>query len=275
MKVYFTQSCQHLAKGFDQGNIAVQHFANGELYVRVLDKPGKNCGVIASFPAPAENILELCLILDALTRLGTKITLVITYFGYARQDRVVEPGDAVGLEVVAKSLQQFRLRDVYVIHPHSLRTQQVFPCHAIVPFFEDVLDDIEIIVAPDFGAADEASSIAEHYGLSVAYIEKVRHFHDVKAVRLIGDVKGKRALIVDDIIDLGTTIKEAAKILLTHGALSVDAYATHGVFSGPLHDMPVRSLTVTDTLPQKGAANVKSIVPIIRELFHSLHVPHK
>ena len=273
MKVYFTQSCKHLVNSFEQGNFEYKHYPNGELYVRILDEPRKECYVVGSFPSPIESLMELCLLLDGLLRLGSKVNLIITYFGYSRHDRVVEKGEAVGLQVVANMLKQFKLDDAVVIHPHSEHLQEFFRCRPIMPFFDEALGENDLIVAPDIGAVPFASQIAETCSMDLAYMEKIRVQGKVRVVDVVGEVKGKNALIVDDMIDQGSTVMEATKLLLSRGVESVNVYATHGVLSEhavqrlEIFDL-IKNVYVTDSLPPKQSKKIKvlSLVPVLKEI---------
>lgn len=275
MKIYATQSSNHLT--LQTGGTEVTRFADGEVYVRVLDNPGKTCIVLGSFPPPAENILELFFLLDALTRMKTKIVLVITYFGYARQDKLVQKGEALGVEVIANILKQFPLQKIFIVHPHSAKIGQLLSFTPLYPFSKACIKDNQILIAPDMGAYPQVKKIGGRLHLPTVFIEK----HRTKAGRVVrmkltGSVKDKRVLIIDDIIASGTTIIKAADLLMKRGARSVDVYATHGLFSEnaveKIERSGLRNITVTDTLPRKKGKRIQyhSLVPFLKEFLLSL-----
>ncbi len=274
MKMYITQSCRHLRLA--TGKYRVKKLADGELYIRVLDDPGKMCVVISSFPPPAEKFMELCLLLDALTRMKTKITLIITYFGYARQDRVTKKGEPVSLDVICRMIKQFSLQDIIIIHPHSSQMQHYLLHHSMYPFFAECLGDNTLLVAPDAGAFAFAQTVAEKYNLPYAWMEKQRTSPNVVEKMIFhGNAQGKRVLLLDDMIDGGGTVLRATELILNAGALSVDVYATHGLFSGDaikkLVLSPLRKIYVTDSLPRKRGKKIiyLPLTPLLQKIIHS------
>lgn len=239
----------------------VKHFKDGELYVKVPKVKGK-VTVVASLQPPAENILELAFILDALKRQNADIHLIITYFGYSRQDRINLPGEAVSAKVIANALKGVKITafDVHGRLSRFLRFNNIIPVKQFLPFIpKDV-----VIVAPDEGAVQHAKYWQKCLDAEIVFLKKSRPSHDVSEITSIkGNVKGRNVLIVDDMISTGGTVIKAAEILKKSGAKNIFVAATHGVFAdnalSKLSKSPIKRIFVTDSLPQRKHRLVKVV----------------
>ena len=250
------------------GDIKISRFADGEIFVQINENVrGLHVFVIQSTCPPVnENYMELFLILDALKRASAQeITLVIPYYGYSRQDRKSAPRVPISAKCVADMLSVAGADRLLVVDLHSPQVQGFFNIPVDNLFASPVLaqswqkthssnEDI-VVVSPDAGGAERTRAFAKKItGATVAMIDKRRHSaNKAKALNLIGDVKGKTALILDDMIDTAGTLCEASVMLLESGAKEVIALATHPLFSGPaverVESSPIKELLVTDTIP--------------------------
>jgi ribose-phosphate pyrophosphokinase len=256
--LFYTSSAEHIANAMKmkKGSFLLTKFSDGEIYSRVEeDVRGKAVWVLASTQPPADNILELAFLLDSLRRRGAKINLMILYFGYARQDRIVKEGEALSSKVVSDLLRKFRLSKVLVLHIHSSRVKKFLDFEDILPIslFSAVIRRMEVVAAPDKGALDLARKVSEDYGLDLAYMEKSRpRVEKVEITRLVGNVEGRKVVIVDDMISTGGTVIKAGQRLMRSGAKEVHVIATHGIFSGNavknLERSGIKSVHVTNSI---------------------------
>jgi ribose-phosphate pyrophosphokinase len=256
--LFYTDSAEHIAKTMrmKKGRFILTKFSDGEIYSRVEeDVKGKDVWVLASTQPPADNILELAFLLDSLSRGGAKINLMILYFGYARQDRIAKEGEALSAKIVSDLLRKFGLSKMLVMHIHSSRIKKFLDYEDILPIhlFSAIIRRMEVVVAPDRGALDLARKVSRDYGLALAYMEKVRPgIEEVEITRLVGNVKRKKVVIIDDMISTGGTVIKASQRLMKSGAKEVHVIATHGIFSGNavknLEKSRIRSVYVTNTI---------------------------
>jgi ribose-phosphate pyrophosphokinase len=270
--LYYTNSAEHIANRMrmKKGTFILTKFSDGEIYSRVEDDVrGKDVWVLASTQPPADNLLELAFLLDSLTRRGATVNLFILYFAYARQDRIVKAGEALASKVVSDLLQSFNLKRIFVMHIHSSRTTKFLDYENVLPIglFSAVIRKMEVVVAPDRGALDLAKKVSKEYGLALAYMEKFRpEIEEVEITRLVGNVKGKKALIVDDMISTGGTVIKASQRLRKSGAKEVKVIATHGVFSGDavknLERSGIKSVYVTNSIKPKYSSRLIRTVDI-------------
>ncbi len=242
-------------------------FPDKEKRIRVEEKVlDKDCVIIQSTGEPADiNYMELFLIIDALKRSGAKsIKALIPYFGYQRQDHIFRDGEGVSLEVIAKILEAVGTTEVFSFDLHTPKIPEIFNIpvkhlSALSVFADKIKRDCEVenivLVSPDMGGIRRIKEISEILGsLPFATIVKDRNLEtgDIKDSGLEGEVKGKIAIIVDDMISTGNTIADAASLLLEKGATKVFAYATHAVFSkeakNVLEESKIEKIYVTDTL---------------------------
>ncbi len=254
----------HIARNLGDNLIHAKskRFHDGELQV-FLDGPidGDTVTIVHSISNPVnDNLMELLLMVDAAKRTGAKhIIAIIPYIAYARQDRLTRNGSALPISLIAKLLETSGVTKIITLDIHSDAALEVFSMPIInlpmIGFNE--LNKYDIMVAPDEGARLRAIGLAEKFGKEYAIISKSRIQNECIAVNITGDVRGKKCIIVDDIIDSGKTIRAASNLLIHHGAKSVDAYVSHGVF-GPhsgfaLLDAEIDKLYITDSILSKEA----------------------
>jgi len=268
VKLFFTPSAQHLSLKIDSAKETYisKTFSDGEKYICVEKEVKGTVWVIASTNPPAENLLELFFLLDALQRQPTEIYLLVPYFAYARQDRLTLKGECLSTKVISDFLQPFRLKKIVVFHMHSQRAERYFDYENLLPLqlVSSLAKRMDTIVAPDKGGILFAEAVGKKCGLPVINMEKKRITDKkVEIIGVSGKVKGKKVMIVDDMIATGSTIIEATEKLLAEGAKEVYVYATHGVFSGnareKLEKSPVKRIYVTNSLPQKANGKIKVI----------------
>ena len=171
--LFYTSSAEHIANmiRMKKGRFILTKFSDGEIYSRVEENVrGKDVWVLASTQPPADNILELAFLLDSLSRGGAKISLMILYFGYARQDRIVKEGEALSAKIVSDLLRKFDLNKILVMHIHSSRIKKFLDYEDILPIhlFSVIIRRMEVVAAPDRGALDLARKVSRYYGLALA-----------------------------------------------------------------------------------------------------------
>lgn len=268
--LFCTSSAKHLARriGLKAGRLVLRRFSDGEVYCRVEeDVRGRSVWVVASTQPPGDNVLELAFLLDSLTRGGAEVNLLITYFAYARQDRVVKEGEALSSKVICDMLKRFQLNQIFVVHIHSSRIRKFLSYRDIVPtdLFSPVIRRADIVAAPDKGALGLATGVSERYGKALAYMEKSRPgAEEVEMVRLVGEVEGRRVVVVDDMISTGGTVIKASELLMDSGAKEVSVVATHGVFSGnaveDLERSRIKAVYVTNSIrPHRESKLLKTV----------------
>lgn len=254
--------CDHL--GCHLTNALTAEFSDGELRVEICDSVrGQDVFVIQPTCSPSNNnLMQLCLMIDALKRASAgRITAVIPYFGYARQDRKVSPRAPISAKLVSDFISVAGAQRVVTVDLHAGQIQGFFNCPVdnlyAAPVLLNSLSHIngeQVIVSPDAGGVERARSFAKKVNAGLAIIDKRRDRpNQATATHVIGDVEGKIAILVDDMIDTAGTICAAANVLLENGATEVHACATHAVLSGPaierLNESPFKSVLVTDTIP--------------------------
>ena len=241
----------------------VTRFADGEIFVRIDDNVrGADVFIIQPTNAPAENILEVLLLVDAARRASAaRITCVIPYYGYGRQDRKDQPRVAIGAKLIANLIEKAGADRVLAIdfHQHQLQgffdvpVDHLYAAPVLTAHYrKKKLKDV-VVVAPDVGSAKMARGFAKRLDGSLAIIDKRRPAPNVsEVVNVVGDVDGKDCLITDDMIDTAGTVTEAARALKARGAKDIYVCATHALLSGPaverLSKAPIVEVTVTDTI---------------------------
>lgn len=259
--------CEEL--GIEPAKHTVSRFSDGEIFVQIEESVrGDDVFIVQSTNPPAENILELLLLADAARRASAaRVTAVIPYFGYARQDRKDKPRVPISAKLIAKLIESSGFDRVLTVDLHADQIQGFFDIPVdnlyATPIFKKYLSsenpaglDPEkwIIVSPDVGGIKRARMIADKlWNLPIALVDKRRPKPNVaEVVRVIGEVEGKNILLIDDIIDTGTTIANATKALKDAGAERIIIMATHGLFSGnaleKLEDAPVEKVIITNTI---------------------------
>jgi ribose-phosphate pyrophosphokinase len=257
--LFYTNSVKHLASKINMpmGKFVIKKFSDGEIYVRV-DEDVKDKQVWVLTAIQSDNVLELAFLLDALNRAKASINLFITYFGYARQNAVNVAGEALSAEVICNLLKMFNPKKITVMHIHNTSVNQFIDFSSEIPveLYGPIIDKTaDVVVAPDKGAAHLAHTLASPISKGEAFFEKIRPKQEEAIMKkLVGDVKGKNVIIVDDLISTGGTILEAAKRLKEEGAKDIQVLATHGVFTDgaieKLEGSPISKVHVTNSLAQ-------------------------
>ena len=259
------------------GRAEVTKFSDGESYVEIGESVrGVTCFVIQSTCPPVNhNLMELLIMIDALKRASAGgIVVVLPYFGYARQDRKVRPRTPISAKLAADLITAAGAERVLAIDLHAGQIQGFFNIpfdhmYAMPVFIDHVRarypDNNTVVVSPDAGGVERARAYSKRLNSTLAIIDKRRERANVsEVVHIIGDVEGKDAIIVDDLIDTAGTLTHAAKAIMAEGARSVSACATHGVLSGPaiqrIEESPLSDIFITDTIPLTEAGkNCKKI----------------
>jgi len=267
---------------------SVRRFADMEVFVEIHENVrGEDVFVVQSTSYPAnDNLMELLVTLDALRRgSARRITAVLPYFGYARQDRKSGPRTPISAKLVANMITAAGADRVLTMDLHAGQIQGFFdiPVDNLVAapvFVNDIKEkfagDDLVIVSPDVGGVVRARSIARRLDADLAIVDKRRERAGVSEVmNIIGDVKGRRCVLVDDIVDSAGTLCNAAQALIDAGALSASAYITHGVLSGGavarVSSSPIQTLVATDTIQATEAVRVShnirqlTVAPLIGE----------
>ena len=258
-------------------NSNIKKFSDGEIYVEINENiRGNNIFIIQSISSPAnDNLLEMLLCIDALKRSSAKnITAVIPYFGYARQDRKVVPRTSISAKLVSNLITKAGADRVVTVDLHAGQIQGFFdiPVDNLFStpiFYRHIKKRLElnnlVCVSPDIGGVERSRALGKLLGVGLAIVDKRRPAPGKsKVMNIIGNVKDKVCIIVDDIIDSGGTIVNAAKKLKDKGAKEIHVYITHGVLSGEavkkIKNSPIKNLVITDTIDNsKKINNVKNI----------------
>jgi len=272
----------------------VRRFADMEIFVEIGENVrGEDMFVIQSTSFPAnDNLMELLIIIDALRRASARrITAVIPYFGYARQDRKVGPRTPISAKLVANLITQAGANRVLTVDLHAgqiqgffdIPTDNLYGMPVIVKDIKDAMTGNHLmVVSPDVGGVVRARALAKRLGTELAIVDKRRErAGESEVMNIIGDVKGRSCILVDDIVDSGGTICNAAAALMKAGAKDVCAYATHGVLSGGavarIQTSMLKSMVVTDSIAAtEGVSkcpNIRriSIAPLIGEAMRRIN----
>jgi len=283
--------CRYLKR--DLGGEKVKRFSDGEIQIEIDENIRlKDVFIIQSTSYPVnDNLIELLLMIDACKRASAKrITAVIPYFGYARQDKKVAPRVPISAKLVADLLTTAGANRIITMDLHSSQIQgffnipvdNLFAAPVIIDYMRKNFTQNTIIVSPDAGGVERARAFAKRLHCGLAIIDKRRDApNQAKAMAVIGDVAGKRAVILDDMADTAGTLTEAAKALAGNGAAEVNACCTHPVLSGPaidrINDSVLKTIVVTDTIALSDKAkacnkiNVLSISDLIGEAIIRSH----
>ncbi|MFN7454169.1 MAG: ribose-phosphate pyrophosphokinase [Pseudobdellovibrionaceae bacterium] len=281
--------------GEDLGHCQLNTFADGEIQAEIHESVrGQHVFVIQSTCPPAnQNLMELFIMMDALKRASAKaITAVIPYYGYARQDRKVAPRAPISAKLMADLITTAGANRVVSVDLHAAHLQgffnvpvdHLFAIPTLARAWRDNFGtgDEFIAVSPDAGGVERCRAFAKRIEAPIAIVDKRRSGpNEAKAYHLIGDVAGKTAIIVDDMIDTAGTLTQAVDSLYKHGAKRVFAVATHPVLSGPaisrLVESKIEKVWVTDTIPlSQAAANCGkiesiSVAPVLAEAIKRIH----
>jgi len=284
--------CDHL--GIPLGNAEVKTFSDGEISVEINENVrGKDVFIVQpTCPPVNDNLMELLIMIDAAKRASAgRITAVIPYYGYARQDRKVAPRQPISAKLVANLITVAGASRVLTMDLHAGQIQgffdipvdNLFARPVLLHYIKEHFKDDLVIVSPDAGGVERARAFAKRLDASLAIIDKRRERANVAEVmNIIGDVKGKTAVIVDDIVDTGGTLTKAASALLDKGASAVYAFCTHPVLSGNavqrIVESPLKELIVTDTIPLSeeakkcGKIKVLSVGKLFGEAVRRIHL---
>tara|TARA_R100000908_G_scaffold64783_1_gene49972 strand:+ start:30475 stop:31407 length:933 start_codon:yes stop_codon:yes gene_type:complete len=275
--------------GTSLGDVTIKKFSDGEQYVKYEQSiRGEDIFVIQSTPPPGDNIIELLLLLDAAKRASVKrVTAVIPYFGYARQDRKDQPRVSIGSKLMANLLVKAGADRILTMDLHAAQIQgffdipldHLYASRAFIDHFTSNPIDNLVVVAPDVGSLKMARAYSKKLGASLAFIDKRRpKANQSEIMNLIGEVEGKNVLIVDDLIDTAGTLTNAAAALKERGALNIIAICTHPILSGPafqrIEDSPIDEVLVTDTVQLRQPSDkikVLSVANIFAEAIQRIH----
>jgi ribose-phosphate pyrophosphokinase len=283
---------QHLGRRLD--GASVSKFSDGEINVDISENVrGRDVFLVQPTCAPAnDHLMELLILCDACKRASAgRITAVVPYYGYARQDRKVRPRVPITARLVADLLSTAGIERVLTMELHAGQIQgffdmpvdNLYASSLLCDYIERKLDLTNgVVVSPDAGGVERARAFAKRLGLGLAIIDKRRNGPNVAEVmHIVGDVQGRTALIVDDMIDTAGTLTKAAKAIADAGATSVASVATHPVLSGPavqrIQDSVLSKVIVTDTVPLSDAAmacpkiETVSVAPLFAEAIRAIH----
>ena len=252
--------------GTKLGAVTIKSFSDGELYIKYQQSiRGADVFIVQSTPPPGDNIIELLLLIDAAKRASAdRVTAVIPYFGYARQDRKDQPRVSIASKLFANLLSEAGADRVLTMDLHAPQIQGFFDIpldhlYASSIFVEylrnKTIEDL-VVVAPDVGSLKMARSYSKRLNAGLAFVDKRRPTQNVAEVmNIIGEVEDKNILLIDDLIDTAGTITNAASALKKRGAKKIMASCTHSILSGPayqrIEDSPIDKFLVTDTVPLK------------------------
>ncbi len=278
------------------GDAEIKRFSDGESFVRINENTrGGDVFILQSTCSPAnENLMELLIMIDAFRRASAaRITAVIPYYGYARQDRKDAPRTPISARLVADLLQAAGADRVFSLDLHAPQIQgffkipvdHLFAAPVLVKEMEKLIPKSRegvVIVSPDAGGVERTRAYAKRLDCAMAIADKRRDAPGkIAEINIIGDVKDKETIILDDIVDTAGTLTEVAKILKEKGARKVWACATHGVLSGPalqrINESPLERLLVTDTIPtderEKACAKLKvlTVAELLGEAIIRIH----
>ena len=278
--------------GCELGECAIRRFSDGEIHLQIMENV-RGCDVFAVQPtcSPVDShLMELLLMIDALKRASAdRITAVIPYYGYARQDRKDRPRVPISAKLVAALLQRAGADRVLCLDLHAAQIQgffdipvdHLFATPVVMEYFEPRSGEL-VVVSPDAGGVERARALAKRLKAPLAIIDKRRADVNVAEVmHVIGEVEGKDCLVVDDLIDTAGTLVQGAEALHKCGARSVSAFATHPVLSGSAVERVCRSrvneVVVTNSIPLReeahrcGRFRVLNVGPLLAQAIHSIH----
>ena len=279
----------HIPEFVRIGDVTIKEFSDGELYVKFEQSiRGEDIFIIQPTPPPGDNIMELLLMLDAAKRASVKrVTAVIPYFGYARQDRKDQPRVSIGSKLMANLLVEAGADRILTMDLHAAQIQgffdipldHLYASRAFIEHFKSNPIENLVVVAPDVGSLKTSRAYSKKLGTSLAFIDKRRpNANESEIMNIIGDVEGKNVLIVDDLIDTAGTLTNAAAAMKERGALNITAICTHPILSGPayqrIEDSPIDEVLVTDTVTLRQPSDkikVLSVADIFAEAIQRIH----
>lgn len=268
----------------EYSEVSIENFQDGELRVQIFgDFYKENVIIVQSISHPAnDNLMELLMLTDACRRAGAeRIIAVIPYFGYSRQDRKSYDHGPITVSLIANLLEASGVNVLISVDLHSeqiggffkIDVQNLEPITLFLPFIRSSKNCV--IVSPDAGGVTRAKKVSSFLEVDLAIINKMRSRHNECYMNeIIGSIKNKHCLLIDDIIDTGGTICKAANLLIEQGALSVDAYVTHGVLSGESQNLIERSnlrrIYITDTIKNIELSSKFHLVSVKKLIAESL-----
>ncbi len=282
--------CQYL--GVPLGDAVVGRFSDGETSVEFRENVrGRDVFVIQPTCIPCnEHLMELLLMMDALRRASAQsITAVVPYYAYARQDRKTAPRVPISAKLVANLLHTAGANRMLTMDLHTGQIQgffnipvdHLYAAPVTLQYIKENLGDDLVMVAPDAGGVERARAFAKRLNAGLAIIDKRREATVIKAMTLIGNVWGKEAVILDDMVTTGATLVKATELLMRHGARSVHACVTHAVLArnavASLKSSLLQTLVVTDTIPLPPEAQtlekikVLTVAPLLGEAIRRIH----
>ena len=273
--------------------VTVRQFADGEVHLQVQENVrGADVFVVQPTCTPVDrHMMELLLMMDALKRASAeRITAVLPYYGYARQDRKDRPRMPISARLVASLLERAGANRILTLDLHAAQIQgffdvpvdHLFGMPVMIDYFDELRGEGTTVVSPDAGGVERARAFAKRMDSPLAIIDKRRTEVNVAEVmHIIGDVSGQHCLIVDDLIDTGGTLVKASEALLEQGARSVRACATHAILSGPaverIQNSELEEVVVTNSIPLRDEADncsrIKqlSVAPLLAKAIQSIH----
>jgi ribose-phosphate pyrophosphokinase len=283
--------CGHL--GVPLGQVEITNFMDGEIYVQVKENiRGHDVYLIQSTCPPVnDHVMELVLMLDAAKRASPRsITVVIPYFGYGRQDRKIEGRVPISAKAVADIITAAGAQRILTVDLHAGQIQgffnipvdNLFASGVFMDYFRDRGFGDFVVVAPDAGGVERARAYAKRLDADLGIVDKRRTGkNQAEVMHIIGDVRGRVAILVDDMVDTAGTITRGADALLDNGAEAVFACATHGVLTGPalerINNSALDELVMTDTIPLNGKdkecpkLKILSIAPLLADTIRRIH----
>lgn len=270
----------------------VRKFSDGEIFVEIKENVrGTDAFIVQPTCTPVnDNLMELVIMVDALRRASARrITAVVPYYGYARQDRKSAPRVPISAKVVAEMFMAVGVRRVLCMDLHAGQIQgffnipvdHLYAAPVILEYIQDKFEDV-VMVSPDAGGVERTRAFAKRLNTGLAIIDKRRDRpNECEAMHVIGDVRGKTAILMDDMVDTAGTLCNGAKTLLENGAKEVHACCSHPVLSGPaverISASPLKSLVVTNSIPLRGEAlkcekiKVLSVSALIGDAIERIH----
>ena len=277
--------------GMPLADLTVRRFQDGEIFVRINQNArGRDVFIIQPTPPPAEHIMELLLLIDAAKRASAaRITAIMPYYGYARQDRKDQPRVAIGAKLLANLLEAAGADKVLGMdfHTHQIQgffdipVDHLYAAPVLTRYFRGIGLDEPVVVAPDVGAAKMARGFARRLDASFAIIDKRRPAaNEAEVMQVVGDVDGRHCIIVDDMIDTAGTLHSVVCALRDRGAAGIFAAATHALLSGPaverLEHAPLEEVVVTNTLhvPEAKRFTKLKVLSIAELLARAINYTH-
>jgi ribose-phosphate pyrophosphokinase len=297
MKIFAGRANRALAEemaqflGTELGDCEITQFSDGEIFVKINENVrGVDVFIVQPTFPPAENLLELLIMIDAASRASaSRITAVLPYYGYARQDRKDQPRVAISAKLVANLITVAGANRVLTVDLHAGQIQgffdipldHLFASPVIIDYFKGLEIGDLTVVSPDMGSVQMARAVAKRLGAPLALVDKRRPKPNVSEVmNVIGEVEGRNLIILDDLVDTGGTIVEAAAALKGKGAKEIFVGCTHGILSGNalerINKSPVTELVVTNTVPledgkKSDKVRILSVAPLLGEAVRRIH----